>query len=125
MEFTLFIKKKGVPSAESSRSVRGLGKGVSGKPYPCLFNVRRPRLEPGTFRSQVVRLPLAPGPPFNCILFRREKIKIQICKQRLLQSLHYFFFLERVRELSPLVTPIGINRIALPFIIIFLASVDP
>jgi len=35
----------GVPSAESSRSVRGLGKGVSGKPYPCLCNARRPRLE--------------------------------------------------------------------------------
>ena len=34
------------PSAESSRSVRGLGKGVSGKPYPRLCNARRPRLEP-------------------------------------------------------------------------------
>ena len=44
------------PSAESSRSVRGLGKGVSGKPYPRLCNARRPRLEPGTFRSQAVRL---------------------------------------------------------------------
>ncbi|XP_066350304.1 protein MICRORCHIDIA 4-like isoform X2 [Miscanthus floridulus] len=29
-----------------------LGKGVSGKPYPRLCNARRPRLEPGTFRSQ-------------------------------------------------------------------------
>jgi len=48
--------KKGVPSAESSCSVRGLGKGVSGKPYPRLCNARRPRLEPGTFRSQAVRL---------------------------------------------------------------------
>ncbi|XP_066373111.1 uncharacterized protein [Miscanthus floridulus] len=38
--------------AESSRSVRGLRKGVSGKPYPHLCNARRPRLEPGTFRSQ-------------------------------------------------------------------------
>ena len=47
---------KGVPSAESSRSVQGLGKGVSGKPYPRLCNARRPRLEPGTFRSQAVRL---------------------------------------------------------------------
>ena len=47
---------KGVPSAESSRSVRGLGKGVSGKPYPRLCNARRPRFEPGTFRSQAVRL---------------------------------------------------------------------
>jgi len=47
---------KGVPNAESSRSVRGLGKGVSGKPYPRLCNARRPRLEPGTFRSQAVRL---------------------------------------------------------------------
>ena len=44
--------------------MRGLGKGVSGKPYPCLCNARRPRLEPGTFRSQAVRLPLALGPPF-------------------------------------------------------------
>jgi len=50
------ISLKGVPSAESSRSVRGLGKGVSGKPYPRLYNARRPRLEPGTFRSQAVRL---------------------------------------------------------------------
>ena len=47
---------KGVPSAESSRSVRGLGKGVSGKPYPRLCNARRPRLEPGTLRSRTVRL---------------------------------------------------------------------
>ncbi|XP_066370799.1 pantothenate kinase 1-like isoform X3 [Miscanthus floridulus] len=52
-----FITIKGVPSAESSRSVRGLGKGVSGKPYPCLCNARRPRLELGTFRSQAVGLP--------------------------------------------------------------------
>jgi len=50
------ILYKGVRSAESSRSVRGLGKGVSGKPYPHLCNARRPRLEPGTFRSQAVRL---------------------------------------------------------------------
>jgi len=49
-------KKRGVPSAASSRSVRGLGKGVSGKPYPRLCNARRPRLEPGTFRSHAVRL---------------------------------------------------------------------
>ena len=34
----------------------GLWKGVSGKPYPRLCNARRPRLEPGTFRSQAVRL---------------------------------------------------------------------
>ena len=38
-------KIKGVPSAESSRSAWGLGKGVSGKPYPRLYNARRPRLE--------------------------------------------------------------------------------
>ena len=50
------IMIKGVPSAESSCSVWGLGKGVSGKPYPRLCNARRPRLEPGTFRSQAVRL---------------------------------------------------------------------
>ena len=36
--------------------VRELRKGVSGKPYPRLCNARRPRLEPGTFRSQAVRL---------------------------------------------------------------------
>ena len=48
--------KKDVPSVESSRSVQGLGKGVSGKPYPRLCNARRLRLEPGTFRSQAVRL---------------------------------------------------------------------
>ena len=47
---------KGISSAESSRSVRSLGKGVSGKPYPRLCNARRLRLEPGTFRSQAVRL---------------------------------------------------------------------
>jgi len=46
----------GVPSAENSRSVRGLGKGVSGKPYPRLCNARRPRLELGTFWSHAVRL---------------------------------------------------------------------
>ena len=46
------MNKKGKPSAESSRSVRGLGKGVSGKPYPRMCNARGPRLEPGTFRSQ-------------------------------------------------------------------------
>jgi len=53
---TFLNQIKGVPSAESSRSVRGLGKGVSGKPYPRMCNARRPRLEPGTFRSQAVRL---------------------------------------------------------------------
>jgi len=36
--------------------VRGLRKGVSGKPYPHLCNAMRPRLEPETFRSQAVRL---------------------------------------------------------------------
>ena len=35
---------------------RGLGKGVSGKPYPHMCNARKPQLEPGTFRSQAVRL---------------------------------------------------------------------
>ena len=34
--FQVWSALKGVPSAESSRSVRGLGKGVSGKPYPRL-----------------------------------------------------------------------------------------
>ena len=55
-QWTWFLTIKGVPSAESSRSVWGLGKGVSGKPYPRLCNARRPRLEPGTFWSQAVRL---------------------------------------------------------------------
>ena len=49
------VKKRDVPSAESSRSVQRLGKGVTGKPYPRLCNARRPRLEPGTFRSQAVK----------------------------------------------------------------------
>jgi len=40
-----YVELKGVPSVKSSRSVRGLGKGVSGKPYPRLCNARRPRLE--------------------------------------------------------------------------------
>ena len=39
----------GVPNAGSFYSVQGLGKGVSGKPYPRLCNARRLRLEPGTF----------------------------------------------------------------------------
>ena len=51
-----FSLRKGVPSVDSSRSMWGLGKGVSGEPYPRLCNARRPRLEPGTFRSQAVRL---------------------------------------------------------------------
>jgi len=42
---------KGISSAESSRSVRGLGKGIIGKPYPRLCNARRPRLEPGTTKK--------------------------------------------------------------------------
>jgi len=55
--FVALYKKKGrTQCAESSRSVRGLGKGVSGKPYLRMCNARRPRLEPGTFRSQAVRL---------------------------------------------------------------------
>ena len=35
-EFKIYEKwhKKGIPSAESSHSMRGLGNGVSGKPYP-------------------------------------------------------------------------------------------
>ena len=38
----------------------GSGKGVSGKPYPRLYNARRPRLEPGTFRSQAVLIHALP-----------------------------------------------------------------
>ena len=48
--------KRGVSRAKSSRSVRGLGKDISSKPYPRLFKARRLRLEPGTFQSQAVRL---------------------------------------------------------------------
>jgi len=56
--------KKDVPSAESSRSVRGLRKGVNGKPYHRLCNARRSRLEPGTFLSQAARLYRCTSPPF-------------------------------------------------------------
>ncbi|GJM86311.1 hypothetical protein PR202_ga02160 [Eleusine coracana subsp. coracana] len=45
---------KAVPSAESSRTVRGLGKGFSGRPYPRLCNAGRPRLEPGTCWLQAI-----------------------------------------------------------------------
>ena len=68
------IQIEGVPSAESSRSVRGLGKGVSGKPYPRLCDARRPRLEPGTFRSQAVRL-------YRLHQARPSKIQIEIEKK--------------------------------------------
>ncbi|XP_066368759.1 uncharacterized protein [Miscanthus floridulus] len=54
LEVAEVLFSRGVPSAESSRSVQGLGKGVSGKPYPHLCNARRPRLEPGTFWSQAI-----------------------------------------------------------------------
>ena len=37
-----FFCQKGVPNAESSRSMRGLRKGVSDKPYPHLCNAGRP-----------------------------------------------------------------------------------
>ena len=47
---------RGVASVESFRSVRDLGKNVSGKPYPRLCNARRSRLEPEIFLSQAVRL---------------------------------------------------------------------
>ncbi|GJN13300.1 hypothetical protein PR202_ga31655 [Eleusine coracana subsp. coracana] len=49
------LSKKAVPSAESSRTVRGLGKGFSGRPYPRLCNAGRPRLEPGTCWLQAVK----------------------------------------------------------------------
>ena len=72
------LKKKGVPSAESSRSVRGLGKGVSGKPYPHLCNTRRPRLEPETFRSQAVRLYRLhqARPSYTCRMLKKKLICI-------------------------------------------------
>ena len=65
----LMLNKRGVPSAESSRSVRGLGKGVSGRPYPRMCNARRPRLKPGTFRSQAARLQdeNVPGRPIGSL----------------------------------------------------------
>ena len=56
ISISIILLIMGVPGAESSRSVRGMGKGVSGKPYHRLCNVRRPRLGPGTFRSHAVRL---------------------------------------------------------------------
>ncbi|GJN13123.1 hypothetical protein PR202_ga31459 [Eleusine coracana subsp. coracana] len=49
-------KTQAVPSAESSRTVRGLGKGFSGRPYPRLCNAGRPRLEPGTCWLQALSL---------------------------------------------------------------------
>ncbi|GJN21063.1 hypothetical protein PR202_gb08510 [Eleusine coracana subsp. coracana] len=57
----LKILLKAVPSAESSRTVRGLGKGFSGRPYPRLCNAGRPRLEPGTCWLQAVCSTAAPG----------------------------------------------------------------
>ena len=50
------LNKKRVYPCRELPLWRGLGKNVSGKPYPRLCNARRPRLEPGTFRSQTVRL---------------------------------------------------------------------
>ena len=52
----LCLKKKRRTQCRELPLLRGLGKGVRGKPYPHLCNARRPRLEPGTFRSQAVRL---------------------------------------------------------------------
>jgi len=85
-----------VPSAESSRSVRGLGKGVSSKPYPRLCNTRRPRLEPETFRSQAVRLyRLHQARPSVTILYDKYNLCLYLqcrCKQQwfcqLKKSLH-------------------------------------
>ena len=64
--------------------MRGLGKGASGKPYPRMCNARRSRLEPGTFRSQAVRLyrlhqarPSAHGPIGTVFLFCRFKGHLQ------------------------------------------------
>ena len=76
-------KIKGVPSAESSRSVWGLGKGVSGKPYPRLCNARRPRLEPRIFRSQAVRLYLLHQARPSKITFE----KTQHCEMYVLSTL--------------------------------------
>jgi len=64
--------QKGAPSAESSRSVRGLGKSVSDKPYPSLCNAKRPRLKSGTIGGKT--LPLAPDPPFDSKTFRSAKL---------------------------------------------------
>jgi len=67
----ILLKKKGVPSAESSRSVRGLGKGVSGKPYPRLCNAPVQCEETRTRDLPVTggkTLPLAPGPPFSEVI---------------------------------------------------------
>ena len=78
IQFLKYFQKQDVPSAESSRSVRGLGKDVSGKPYPRLCNTRRPRLEPGTFRSQAVRLyRLHQARPSEVIIILEEKQNIR------------------------------------------------
>ena len=51
----------------------GLGKSVSGKHYPRLCNTRRPRLEPGTFWSQAVRLyRLHQARPSACVHYRKK-----------------------------------------------------
>ena len=84
--------KKGVPSAESSRSVQGLGKGVSGKPYSRLCNARRPRLEPGTFWSQAVRLyRLHQARPSKVVTrVRMQKAVANLSQPKAYQSGHVF-----------------------------------
>ena len=67
------------------RAPAGLGKGVGGKPYSRLCNARRPRLEPGTFRSQAVKL------------YRLHQARPSICepedvwKKKNMANFYYFF----------------------------------
>jgi hypothetical protein len=53
----------------ASRTVRGLGKGISGKPYPCNVQMQGGcGSNPGPSGDLVTvgsTLPPAPGPPFN------------------------------------------------------------
>ena len=66
----------------------GSGKGVSGKPYPRLCNARRPRLKPGTFRSQAVRLyrlhqVMSTGPIFREVAGKFDFVEISTLAIRL------------------------------------------
>jgi len=56
---------KGIPSAESSHTLWGLGKGFSRQPYPCPF-LQRGWLEPRTSGHKWRDSTTAPRPPFQC-----------------------------------------------------------
>ena len=78
LQKTLYIKN-GVPSAESSRSVRGLGKGqwqALPSPVQCEETATRTRDLPVTGGKT---LPLAPGPPFaKDLIYQISKLLITL-----------------------------------------------